>query len=179
MARGTAASTGCCNRCPMSRRRAARRRRRRFLARAGAAFSAEERERFVAQALALFADPRFAALFAAGSRAEVPIVGRLAARRAAATVLVSGQIDRLVVTDGCRADRRLQDQSRCRRAASTRRRRPMCEQLALYRAVLGRIYPDRPVRAALVWTEIPDLMEIPAAMLDEAIARVAAWSPSA
>jgi len=46
------------------------------------------------------------------------------------------------------------------------------QQLALYRAVLGKIYPDRPIRAALVWTEIPDLMEIPAAMLDRAIARI-------
>ena len=33
------------------------------------------------------------------------------------------------------------------------------EQLALYRAVLGRIYPGRTVRAALVWTEGPALME--------------------
>jgi ATP-dependent helicase/nuclease subunit A len=46
------------------------------------------------------------------------------------------------------------------------------EQLALYRVLLRRIYPDRPVRAALVWTDVPDLMEIPAAMLDLALARV-------
>jgi ATP-dependent helicase/nuclease subunit A len=42
-------------------------------------------------------------------------------------------------------------------------------QLALYRAVLARLYPDRPVRAALVFTEIPVLMEIPPAMLDAAL----------
>ena len=41
-------------------------------------------------------------------------------------------------------------------------------QLALYRAVLMRLYPGRPVRAALVWTDTPDLMEIPAAELDAA-----------
>jgi ATP-dependent helicase/nuclease subunit A len=35
--------------------------------------------------------------------------------------------------------------------------------------VLGRIYPDRPVRAALVWTDVPDLMEISAAALDRAL----------
>src|SRR6266568_6644812 len=39
-------------------------------------------------------------------------------------------------------------------------------QLALYRAVLGCIYPDRPIRAALIWTEVPDLMEISAPTLD-------------
>jgi ATP-dependent helicase/nuclease subunit A len=43
-------------------------------------------------------------------------------------------------------------------------------QLALYRAVLAKLYPDRPVRAALIWTEVPDLMEIPAAALDQAMA---------
>jgi ATP-dependent helicase/nuclease subunit A len=42
------------------------------------------------------------------------------------------------------------------------------KQLALYRAVLMRIYPGRPVRAALVWTDIPDLAEIPAEALDAA-----------
>jgi len=46
------------------------------------------------------------------------------------------------------------------------------EQLALYRAVLGKIYRDRPVRAALVWTEIPALMEFSAVMLDSALVRV-------
>src|SRR5262249_28751636 len=49
-----------------------------YLARAGAAFGAVDHARFAAEALAVFADPRFAPLFAGGSRAEVPIVGRLA-----------------------------------------------------------------------------------------------------
>jgi hypothetical protein len=51
---------------------------------------------------------------------------------------------------------------------------PMMEQLALYRALLARIYPDRPVRAVLVWTEIPDPMELSAAMLDRALVRLTA-----
>jgi len=42
-------------------------------------------------------------------------------------------------------------------------------QLALYRAVLMRIYPDKSVRAALIFTAAPILMEIPAAMLDGAL----------
>ena len=41
-------------------------------------------------------DDRFAALFAPGSRAEVPIVGSVTI--AGETVAVSGQVDRLVVT---------------------------------------------------------------------------------
>jgi ATP-dependent helicase/nuclease subunit A len=45
-------------------------------------------------------------------------------------------------------------------------------QLALYRAVLGQLYPNKPVRAAIVWTDVPDLMEIPGAALDQALATV-------
>ncbi len=43
-------------------------------------------------------------------------------------------------------------------------------QLALYRAVLQKIYPQRPVRAALLWTETPELMEIPTPALDAQLA---------
>jgi ATP-dependent helicase/nuclease subunit A len=45
-------------------------------------------------------------------------------------------------------------------------------QLALYRAVLARLYPERPVRAALLWTEAPDLMEISAPALDAQLAAI-------
>jgi ATP-dependent helicase/nuclease subunit A len=35
--------------------------------------------------------------------------------------------------------------------------------------VLRRVYPGRPVRAALLWTETTELMELPAISLDEAL----------
>ncbi|HMA74448.1 MAG TPA: double-strand break repair helicase AddA [Xanthobacteraceae bacterium] len=141
-----------------------------FLARTGAMFSADDRNRFVKQAFAILADRRFAQLFEPGSRAEVPIVGRLA-RAAGPEILVSGQIDRLAITAHAVliADYKTNhDPPKSLQAAP----QAYVEQLALYRAVLGRIYPDRPIRAALLWTEIPDLMEISAAMLDEAVARI-------
>ena len=34
---------------------------------------------------------------------------------------------------------------------------------------LSRLYPGRSIRAALIWTETPDLMEVPAADLDHAV----------
>ena len=34
-------------------------------------------------------------------------------------------------------------------------------QMAAYRLVLGQIFPDRPVRAAILWTDGPRLMPIP------------------
>ena len=42
-------------------------------------------------------------------------------------------------------------------------------QAAVYVAVLKRLYPDRPVEAALVWTDGPKLMPIPQAMLEGAL----------
>ena len=45
-------------------------------------------------------------------------------------------------------------------------------QLALYRAVLGKLYPQRPVRAALLWTETAEFMEISAPALDAELAAV-------
>ena len=56
-----------------------------------------EREALADEVLALIADARFAPVFAPGSRAEVSIVGRLE-RPGRPPALVSGQIDRLVVT---------------------------------------------------------------------------------
>ncbi len=45
-------------------------------------------------------------------------------------------------------------------------------QLALYRAVLAKLYPGKAIRAALVWTEVPDLMEVSAEAMDAALATV-------
>jgi ATP-dependent helicase/nuclease subunit A len=123
----------------------------------------------VAQVNAVLDDPRFAPLFAPGSRAEVPIVGRIA-RPGRPDIAVSGLIDRLAVTD----DAVLIADYKTNRPPP---RRPQdapayVAQLALYRAVLAKLYPGRQVRAALLWTEGPDLMEIPATMLDEALTRV-------
>jgi ATP-dependent helicase/nuclease subunit A len=44
--------------------------------------------------------------------------------------------------------------------------------LAAYRLALREIYPGRLVRAALLWTDGPRLMEIPADVLDRYTARL-------
>jgi ATP-dependent helicase/nuclease subunit A len=103
--------------------------------------------------------PEFAALFAPGSRAEVPI-GALVDGR-----VIAGQIDRLVVTDDAvlvvdyKTNRpppeRPEDVPPAYRA-----------QMAAYRAALARIYPDRPIRCALLWTDGPQLMALPEALLE-------------
>ena len=42
--------------------------------------------------------------------------------------------------------------------------------MAVYVAVLAQLYPDRPVEAALVWTDGPKLTPVPPALIAEALA---------
>ncbi len=140
-----------------------------YLARAGANLAAEEREQLAEQVMLVLEDARFYELYGPGSRAEVPIVGRLIL--GGKTVRVSGQIDRLAVTQASvliadfktnrPAPRRIEDVPPA-----------YVRQLALYRAVLAKLYPDKPLRAALIWTEVPDLMELSGEVLDAALLRI-------
>jgi ATP-dependent helicase/nuclease subunit A len=129
----------------------------------------EERAAIADEVLRVIAHPRFGALYAPGSRAEVPIVGRLAL--GGGEVRISGQVDRLVVT----ADAILIADYKSNRPAPRRIEDvppAYVRQLALYRAVLTRLYPAHSIRAALIWTEVPDLMELSAEALDAALAQV-------
>jgi ATP-dependent helicase/nuclease subunit A len=141
---------------------------RRYLARNAADWTEDEREALAGRVLALIDDPRFAEVFASGSRAEVSIVGRLA-RPARPPALVSGQIDRLVVTP---SEVLIVDFKTNHAPPSRLAEAPAAylRQLALYRAVLTKLYPERSIRAALLWTETPELMEISAPALDAALA---------
>jgi ATP-dependent helicase/nuclease subunit A len=135
---------------------------------AGAAdFTDAEREEMIAEAMALLEDPVFAPLFVPGTRAEIPIVGRLA-RPGKTTLAVSGQIDRIAVLP----DAILIADYKTDRPASQRIEdvpKAYVTQLALYRAVLRQLYPDTKLRAAVVWTELPALIELPAEALDAAL----------
>jgi ATP-dependent helicase/nuclease subunit A len=120
--------------------------------------------------LALIEEPDFASLFAPGSRAEVSIVGRLA-RPGQPPALVSGQIDRLVVTE---SEILIVDYKTNHAPPRSAAEAPMAyvRQLALYRAVLAKLYPKRPIRTALLWTETAEMMEISAPALDARLATV-------
>jgi ATP-dependent helicase/nuclease subunit A len=139
-----------------------------YLARNADGWTESDRETLAQAVLALIGDSRFAPVFAAGSRAEVSIVGRLE-RPGRPPALVSGQIDRLVVS---RSEVLIVDYKTNHAPPTLPAEAPRgyIRQLALYRAVLGKLYPQLPVRAALLWTETPDLMEIPAPALDAELA---------
>ena len=124
-----------------------------------------ERAALLEEVMAVMDDPAFAPVFAEGSRAEVEIVGRLA--RASGEAAVSGRVDRLAVTP----ETVLIVDYKTNRPAPERLDDVPPEyvtQLALYRTILRRLYPGRAVVAALLWTDRPALMEIPAERLDSA-----------
>jgi ATP-dependent helicase/nuclease subunit A len=142
----------------------------RYLARNADGWTDRDQEALAEGVLALIGDIRFAAVFSPGSRAEVSIVGRLD-RPDRPPALVSGQIDRLVVTPG---EVLIVDYKTNHAPPASAAEAPSgyVRQLALYRAVLGKIYPQRPVRAALLWTETPELMEISTPALDAQLATI-------
>jgi ATP-dependent helicase/nuclease subunit A len=141
-----------------------------YLARNADGWTDGDREALAQAVLALIGDSRFAAVFAPGSRAEVSIAGRLE-RQGRPPALVSGQIDRLVVSP----DEVLIVDFKTNHAPpklAAEAPPTYIRQLALYRAVLRKLYPQRPGRAALLWTERPELMEISALALDAQLATI-------
>lgn len=132
---------------------------RRYLAQGGLGLDEAARASLAHEALRLLEAPGFARLFGPGSRAEVPIIGRLG------ETVVAGQVDRLIIDASgiLIADyktnrpppKRVEDVS------------PLyLRQMACYRALLRRIYPGRPVECALVWTDGPDFMLIPNGLME-------------
>jgi ATP-dependent helicase/nuclease subunit A len=143
---------------------------RRFLAHPAHGLGVAAVEELLGEVMAVIAEPAFAAVFADGSRAEVPIVGTVGGRA------VIGRIDRLAVTD------------RAVLIVDFKTNRPPprdldqvdpahLDQLALYRALVTQLYPDRPVEAALLWTDLPALMPVPGSRLDQALDRIGATTP--
>ncbi|HMK71445.1 MAG TPA: ATP-binding domain-containing protein, partial [Xanthobacteraceae bacterium] len=142
----------------------------RYLTRAAAGFLPAEQAEIARQVLTILNDLIFADVFAPGSRAEVPIVGRIAGA-GGSVVAVSGQVDRLAVTGETvliadyktdrTVPRRLSDVPGAHVA-----------QLALYRAALARIYPQQTIRAALIFTAGPKLVEVPGTAMEAAFAAI-------
>jgi ATP-dependent helicase/nuclease subunit A len=124
-----------------------------------------DREEIAASVLRLLGDLQFDRLFLPGSRAEVSIVGKVGDK------YVSGQVDRLVVSPDhvMIVDYKSNRPAPRDLAEAKAKHAGYVRQLALYRAVLSRLYPGHPVRAALLWTDTSNLMEVPAPDLDAAL----------
>ncbi|PDQ20843.1 double-strand break repair helicase AddA [Mesorhizobium sanjuanii] len=143
----------------------------RYLERAGAGWPDTERDKALASVTAILADARFGALFSPSSRAEVAVMGSLEVKGRLRSI--SGKIDRLAVMPGKVS---IVDYKTNRPAPETIAEIPPAYvlQLALYRALLQPLYPGREVAAALLFTEAPRLIELPGAVMDDALARLTA-----
>jgi ATP-dependent helicase/nuclease subunit A len=139
---------------------------RRFLDQPAHGLTAEEAAAWAVEALAVIEAPQHAGLFAATSRAEVPLIGSVTTRRG--TFTVSGQVDRLAISD---QEVMIVDYKTNRPPPRTAAEVPLVyrRQLALYRALLADIFPGRRIRAFLLWTAAPLLMEIDGETLEKSM----------
>ncbi|WP_374443691.1 double-strand break repair helicase AddA [Stella sp.] len=131
---------------------------RRFLALRAHRLDAATQAAWAAEALAVLEHGEAAPLFAAPGRAEVPVVGRIG------DDAISGTIDRLIVTD---REVVILDYKTNRPPPALEADTPplYLRQMAAYRAAVAAIYPDRPVRCAILWTDGPRLMWLSDALL--------------
>ena len=105
-------------------------------------------------------DPELSPVFQANSRAEVPLTGIIKDQ------VVRGQIDRLVVEESRVL---IVDYKSNRPPAKDINQIPndYIAQMAVYRQLIEKIYPNHQVICALLWTEEARLMKIPNHVLDD------------
>ncbi len=130
----------------------------RFVGQSGFWFDRGQQQNIVAETIAVLSHPNFARVFAPGSLAEAPIAGVIG------DTVVSGQVDRLAISDN---EILIVDFKTNRDAPETVAGIPAgyIRQMALYSAVLSRVFPDHTIRAALLWTDTALLMAIPDSLL--------------
>ncbi|MCO5161435.1 MAG: double-strand break repair helicase AddA [Mesorhizobium sp.] len=142
---------------------------RRYLDNAEGDWTAADRDHAWASVRQVLWDPLFGPVFAAGSRAEVAVTGSIIF--GGRDVVVSGTVDRLSLSAGRVL---IVDYKTNRPPPKDVSGVPEAYivQLSLYRALLAKIYPGREITAALLYTEAPRLIELPAALMDAALERL-------
>jgi ATP-dependent helicase/nuclease subunit A len=137
-----------------------------FVAARGGGLPEALKAEIIAETLTIVREPDFAPLFRPGSLAEVPVVARIGDIESGFEL--EGQIDRLVIGDG---DLLILDYKTNRPPPTIVEEvaQAYIDQLAAYRLALSELFPGRSLRAALLWTDGPRLMEIPSTLLDGAM----------
>jgi ATP-dependent helicase/nuclease subunit A len=130
-----------------------------YLALAAPTLHEKERRAIVKEALAVLEDPEFTPLFAPDSLAEASLCGVVNGQ------VINGQVDRMAVGE----DQVLVvDYKSNRMPPKNGEAVPevYLKQMAAYRALCQEIYPDKEIRCALLWTQVPILMPLEEAELD-------------
>ncbi|MCC2097474.1 MAG: double-strand break repair helicase AddA [Hyphomicrobiales bacterium] len=141
----------------------------RFLAARAAGLGEASHRRIVQDVLKILDAPELAAVFGSQARAEVTVAGQIAGA-GGRDIPVYGRIDRLFVSD---TDVVIVDFKTGAARGVDNTPGAYVRQMALYRAVLQPLFPGKAVRALLVWTGGPAVVELPAANLDAAVAAIA------
>jgi ATP-dependent helicase/nuclease subunit A len=145
---------------------------RRFVEARGSALLPRARESIVQETLAVLRDAAFAPLFGPHSQAEVPIVAEIDPPDGRGHKLrLNGQIDRLAKIENAVL---IVDYKTNRPPPRHPDDVPEAYalQLAAYRIAIRQVFQGLPVRAALLWTDGPRIMELSAEQLDHAEKRL-------
>jgi len=137
----------------------------RFIARKfSTELSQEVIDKAISDAISVIDNPDFAMLFGKDALAEVPITGNIEID--GSNITISGQIDRLYIGKN---EVWVVDFKSNQSPPDSQRDIPVSyvRQLALYRLLLTKIYPDKTVHCALLWTENAKFDVLPEALLDE------------
>ncbi len=126
---------------------------RRYMTHVAPEWGAQQSKDLINEVLGILGHSDFAPLFGPDSQAEVPIAGVVG------EFAISGQIDRLVVTDH---EILIIDYKTNRNPPEDEAHVPAAYlgQMSLYKAALAEIFPDHQIRCALLWTEGPRLMPL-------------------
>jgi ATP-dependent helicase/nuclease subunit A len=127
------------------------------------------RKRLAAEAIALVANPELAGLFGPRSNAEVSVRGKI--RIGERFFEVPGRIDRIGESAAGIVAADYKTGTPCALESTPK---AYLTQMALYRAVLAPLWPDKTLRMALIWTAGPSVVWLPDKMLDAALAALAA-----
>jgi ATP-dependent helicase/nuclease subunit A len=125
----------------------------------------DEQARLAPKARAILEKPEFADLFGASSRAELPFLVDVI--RDGEPIRLSGRIDRLVVDDHSVLVIDYKSDATAPKTAVDVHPRYVT-QLSLYALVASQLFPGRTVRAAILWTELESLMNLPSELLEQA-----------
>lgn len=138
--------------------------------------SASERAQILREVWAILDNPDFEPIFSKGSRAEVSLAGRVKAI-GRGEVFLNAQIDRLSVDQD--SVTLLDYKSNRIVPANVADVDPgYLAQMAAYRELAREIWPNKPVRCGLLWTQEPRLMRLPDTVLDDVLTQVDALPTS-
>ncbi|HEY8033695.1 MAG TPA: double-strand break repair helicase AddA [Methylocella sp.] len=140
-----------------------------FLAARAAGLDDRARQNLAGDVLKVIALPELAGLFATDSKAEVSIAGRIPLGRG--TIDVDGRVDRIGEYQSEILVADYKTGTPCPLDATPAE---YIAQMALYRAVLAPLWPDKVLRMLLIWTAGPRVVWLPAGALDAALAALAA-----